>query len=111
MTKRMRLRRRQFLAASGIALAQTAIAGRATRAASAPPAPPGPQIAPPAPPAAQGVAHKPGVAPGYILSGRGENLSNPYFHPLGGPSNEPPHRPPPAHGKGVDEDDQGENQQ
>ena len=94
MTERLRLRRRQFLAASGIALAHSAIAGRAACVAAAQPAAKG----------------KPGVAPGYITSGRGENLSNPYFNPLGGPSSERGPVPPPRQGKGVNEDNQGENQ-
>ena len=106
------MRRRQFLVGTGVVFAHTTIAGRASRAASAaPPAPPTPPIAPPAQPAPIGINPKPGVAPGYIVSGRGENLSNPYFHPLGAPSNKRTPAPPATHGKGVNEDDQGENQQ
>src|SRR5882724_8219680 len=112
MPKRTHIPRRHFLVGSGVVLAHTAIAGRTARAASAaPPAPPTPPIAPPGRSAPIGINPKPGVAPGYIVSGRGENLSNPYFHPLGGPSNKRTPKPPATHGKGVNEDDQGENQQ
>lgn len=114
MTTKPRLQRRQFLVASGVALAQTVIAGRASRAAppSKPAAPPNPPVPVPKPAAPPGLAiKKPGVAPGYIVSGRGEDLSNPYFHPLGGRSNQPRPIPAEAHGKGVNENDQGENQQ
>jgi|SRR4029077_4238687 hypothetical protein len=107
-----RMRRRQFLVGTGVALAQTAMVGRSTRAGpSAPPAPPDPPIAPPKRPAPNVVQPKPGAAPGYIVSGRGQDLSNPYFRPLGGPSNKRTPTPPDKHGKGVNEDDQGENQQ
>ena len=107
------MRRRQFLAGTGVALAQTAIVGRSTRAgSSAPPPPPNPSVAAPAKqPPANVLQSKPGAAPGYIISGRGQDLSNPYFHPLGGPSNKRTPTPPDKHGKGVNEDDQGENQQ
>src|SRR5690348_11753617 len=111
MSKPTRIRRRQFLVGTGVALAQTAITGRTTPAASlSPAAPPVQTIAPPLS-RASGVASKIGVAPGYIISGRGENESNPYFHPLGAPSHERRPIPPPRRGKGVNEDDQGENQQ
>jgi|SRR5262249_4503864 len=104
MTKRTRIRRRQFLAASGMALAHTAIAGRVTSAAPAePPAPPDPPIPPRRPLTPPGLAHKPGAAPGYIISGRGEDLLNPYFHPVGEPSNQTSGRPLPASGNGVGE--------
>jgi hypothetical protein len=46
-----------------------------------------------------------GVAPGYIVSGRGEHSSNPYFLPQGKPSTKHLPRPQAAHGKGVMEDD------
>jgi hypothetical protein len=45
------------------------------------------------------------VAPGYIISGRGEHSSNPYFVPQGKPANKHPPRPHPVHGKGVMEED------
>jgi hypothetical protein len=107
-----RMRRRQFLVGTGVVLAQTAIARRSTQAgSSAPPPPPNPLVAPTKQPAANVVQSKHGAAPGYIISGRGQDLSNPYFHPLGGPSNKRTPTPPDKHGKGVNEDDQGENQQ
>ena len=46
-----------------------------------------------------------GVAPGYIVSGRGEHSSNPYFLPQGKPSTKHMPRPQAAHGKGVMEED------
>jgi hypothetical protein len=108
MTKRTHVRRRQFLVGTGLALAQTAIAGRSTRAAPPePPAPPALPVAPPKPPATNGVHPKPGAAPGYIVSGRGEDLSNPYFQPQGGPSNKRIPTPKAVHGTGVNENDQG----
>jgi hypothetical protein len=103
------MRRRQFLVGTGVALA---IAGRASPAASAKPsAPPGLSVAPPKQPAASAIEPKPGAAPGYIISGRGQDLSNPYFRPQGQPSNGKRPKPPAATGRAVDENDQGENQQ
>jgi hypothetical protein len=46
-----------------------------------------------------------GVAPGYIVSGRGEHSSNPYFLPQGKPSTKHMPRPQAFHGKGVMEED------
>ena len=93
MSKRTPLARRQFLFASGIMLAQTALATDPARA----------QLA------AEGATtrrlSKVGVAPGYIVSGRGEHSSNPYFVPQGKPSNKHMPRPRPVHGKGVMEED------
>ena len=84
--------RRQFLAATGVTLA----AALATNPARA-------QLA------GQGVTtrlpSKVGVAPGYIVSGRGEHLSNPFFVPQGKPSNKHMPRPQAVHGKGVMEED------
>jgi hypothetical protein len=84
--------RRQFLAATGVTLA-AALAANPTRA----------QLA------GQGVTtrlpSKVGVAPGYIVSGRGEHLSNPFFVPQGKPSNQHMPRPQAVHGKGVMEED------
>ncbi len=84
--------RRQFLAATGVTLA-TALATNPARA----------QLA------AQGATtrrlSKVGVAPGYIVSGRGEHSSNPYFLPQGKPSTKHMPRPQAAHGKGVMEED------
>lgn len=112
MTRTTGIRRRNFLVGSGIVAAHTTLAGRATHAAeSAPPAPPAPPVPPPpAPSATQSLSPKPGVAPGYIISGRGEDLRNPYFHPLGGPSPMPRPTPPPVNGSGANENDQGQNQ-
>ncbi len=84
--------RRQFLAATGVTLA-TALATNPARA----------QLA------EQGATtrrlSKVGVAPGYIVSGRGEHSSNPYFLPQGKPSTKHMPRPQAAHGKGVMEED------
>jgi hypothetical protein len=46
-----------------------------------------------------------GVAPGYIVSGRGEHSSNPFFVPQGKSSNKHMPRPTAVHGKGVMEED------
>ncbi|HYZ41125.1 MAG TPA: hypothetical protein VE687_10945, partial [Stellaceae bacterium] len=46
-----------------------------------------------------------GVAPGYIVSGRGEHSSNPFFVPQGKPSNKHMPTPRAVHGKGVMEED------
>jgi len=93
MSKRTALPRRQFLVATGLLLAQTALATDPARA----------QLA------AQGATtrrlSKVGVAPGYIVSGRGEHSSNPYFMPQGKPSNKHMPRPNAVHGKGVMEED------
>jgi hypothetical protein len=89
MTERTR---RQFLASTGITLA----AALATNPARA-------QLV------NQAVTTRPlsklGVAPGYIVSGRGEHSSNPYFLPQGKPSTKHMPRPQAAHGKGVMEED------
>ncbi len=84
--------RRQFLAATGVTLA-AALATNPARAQLAG------QLATTRP------LHKVGVAPGYIVSGRGEHSTNPYFVPQGKPSNK--RLPPPraVHGKGVMEED------
>jgi hypothetical protein len=93
VSKPTRLPRRRFLVATGVVLAQAALATDPARA----------QLA------AQGATtrrlSKVGVAPGYIVSGRGEHPSNPYFVPQGKPSNKHLPRPSPVHGKGVMEDD------
>jgi hypothetical protein len=105
------MRRRQFLVGTGVALAQTAIVRRSTQAgSSAPPPPPDPPVAPAKQPAANVVQSKNGAAPGYIISGRGQDLSNPYFRPQGGPSNKARPTPRDANGQGVNENDQGQNQ-
>lgn len=92
MIKHTRLPRRRFLAASGVVLAQAALANS-----------PRAQFA--APGTTSRLPSKVGVAPGYIVSGRGENLSNPYFVPQGKPSNKHMRTPRPVHGKGVMEED------
>jgi len=84
--------RRQFLAATGVTLA-TALATNPARA----------QLA--AQEATTRRLSKVGVAPGYIVSGRGEHSSNPYFLPQGKPSTKHMPRPQAAHGKGVMEED------
>jgi len=84
--------RRQFLAATGVTLA-TALATNPARA----------QLAPQE--ATTRRLSKVGVAPGYIVSGRGEHSSNPYFLPQGKPSTKHMPRPQAAHGKGVMEED------
>jgi hypothetical protein len=93
MSTRTRLARRRFLFASGLLVAQAALAADPARA----------QLA--AGGATTRRLSKVGVAPGYIVSGRGEHLSNPYFVPQGKPSNKHKPRPQPAHGKGVMEED------
>lgn len=84
--------RRQFLASTGITLA----AALATNPARA-------QLV------NQAVTtrhpSKLGVAPGYIVSGRGEHSSNPYFLPQGKPSTKHMPRPQAVHGKSVMEED------
>ena len=84
--------RRQFLAATGVTLA----AALATNPARA-------QLA--GERATSRLTSKVGVAPGYIVSGRGEHSSNPYFLPQGKPSTKHMPRPQAAHGKGVMEED------
>jgi hypothetical protein len=112
MPKISGLGRRNFLVGTGVVFAHTAISGRASRAASAKPSePPGLSVAPPKQPGASIIEPKPGAAPGYIISGRGQDLSNPYFRPQGKPSNQARPKPSAATGRGVNENDQGENQQ
>jgi hypothetical protein len=82
--------RRQFLAATGVTLA-AALATNPARAQLA-----GATTRP---------AYKVGVAPGYIVSGRGEHSANPFFVPQGKASNKRMPRPQAVHGKGVMEED------
>jgi hypothetical protein len=89
MTERTR---RQFLSATGVTLA-AALATTAARAQLA-----GQRVPTRLP-------SKVGVAPGYIVSGRGEHSSNPFFVPQGKPSNKHMPRPHAVHGKGVMEED------
>ena len=84
--------RRQFLAATGVTLAG-ALATNAARAQLV-----GQRIT-------NRLPSKLGVAPGYIVSGRGEHSSNPFFVPQGKPSNKHMPRPQAIHGKGVMEED------
>jgi hypothetical protein len=84
--------RRQFLTATGVTLAG-ALATNAARAQLV-----GQRITTRLP-------SKLGVAPGYIVSGRGEHSSNPFFVPQGKPSNKHMPRPHAVHGKGAMEED------
>ena len=86
------LPRRKFLVATGVTLAAALVMNPARA-----------QLA------GQGATTRPpykvGVAPGYIISGRGEHPSNPYFVPQGKPTNQRLPRPQAVHGKGVMEED------
>jgi len=84
--------RRQFLAATGVTLA-AALATNPARAQLA-----GQRVT-------TRLLSKVGVAPGYIVSGRGEHSSNPFFVPQGKPSNKQMPRAHAVHGKGVMEED------
>ena len=84
--------RRQFLAATGVTLAG-ALATNVARAQLV-----GQRITTRLP-------SKLGVAPGYIVAGRGEHSSNPFFVPQGKPFNKHMPRPQAIHGKGVMEED------
>jgi hypothetical protein len=90
MIKSTALPRRRFLAVTGVVLAQAALATDPARA----------QLVP--------TARRPskvGIAPGYIVSGRGEHSANPFFVPQGKPSNKHMPTPHPVHGSGVMEED------
>ena len=91
MTTPAQLPRRHFLVATGVTFA-AALAMYPARA----------QLV--GQPATTRPPYKVGVAPGYIVSGRGEHPSNPYFVPQGKPSNRHLPRPPAVHGKGVVEE-------
>ena len=93
MSRPTSLPRRRFLAVTGVVLTQAALATDPARAQLV-------QGTPVRRPS------KVGVAPGYIVSGRGEHSSNPYFVPQGKPVNH--HMPPPrpVHGKGIIEEDE-----
>ena len=84
--------RRQFIAATGVTLA----AALATNPARAQLAGERSMSRPP---------FKVGVAPAYIVSGRGEHSTNPFFVPQGKPSNKHLPRPQAVHGKGLIEED------
>lgn len=92
MSEPTQLPRRRFLAATGVTLA-AALATNPTRAQLA-----GQWVTTRLP-------AKVGVAPGYIICGRGEHSSNPHFVPQGKPTNKHPPIPRPVHGKGVMEED------
>ena len=92
MTTDARLLRRHFLVATGVTVA-AALAINPARA----------QLV--GQPSTTRRPYKVGVATGYIVSGRGENPSNPFFVPQGKPSNQRLPRPPAVHGKGVVEED------
>jgi len=92
MTTRAQLPRRHFLVATGVTLA-AALAINPARA----------QLV--GQPSTTRPPYKVGVAPGYIVSGRGEHPSNPFFVPQGKPFHQRLPRPPAVHGKGVDEED------
>jgi hypothetical protein len=93
MSRHESLPRRRFLVATGVVLAQAALGTDPARA----------QLA--APGATSRLPSKVGVAPGYIISGRGEHLSNPYFVPQGKPSDKRMPTPRAVQGKGVMEED------
>ena len=92
MTTRTQLPRRHFLVATGVTLtaalamnpARTLLAGQAVTTR---------------------LPNKVGVAPGYIISGRGEHSGNPYFVPQGTPTNRRLPPPQAVHGKGIVEED------
>ena len=92
MTIRTWIKRRQFLVGTGAALTQAVFPRGPSRADQAPRV------------VTKTVQPKPGIAPGYIISGRGEHSHNPYFQPQGGPSYKRVPTPPAVHGTGVDED-------
>ena len=91
MSKHAALPRRQFLVATGVTLAAVLVMNPARA-----------QLI--GQPSTTRAPYKVGVAPGYIVSGRGEHPSNPFFVPQGKPSNQHLPRPPAVHGKGVVEE-------
>ena len=93
MSKHTGFPRRRFLVATGVVLAQAALAMDPARAQLVAQATTTRRLS------------KVGVAPGYIVSGRGEHETNPYFLPQGKPSNKHMPHPRPVHGKGVMEED------
>ena len=92
VSKPTQLPRRRFLAVTGVTLA-AALATNSARSQLA-----GQWVT-------ARLTGKVGVAPGYIISGRGEHSSNPYFVPQGKPANTHPPRQRAVHGKGVMEED------
>ena len=100
MTKNTRFPRRHFLIGTGVVLAQSALAGNPARAQLA-----GQQAITRVPSKVGMAPGYSGVAPGYIISGRGEHSSNPYFQPQGKPSNKRMVTPRAMHGKGIMEED------
>ena len=86
MVKSAGLPRRRFLAVTGVVLGQAALGTDPARA----------QLVP--------TARRPskvGIAPGYIVSGRGEHSANPFFVPQGKASNKHLPTPHPVHGRGI----------
>ncbi len=92
MTTRTQLPRRHILVATGVTLA-AALAMNPARALLAGEA------------ATTRSPYKVGVAPGYIIAGRGEHSANPYFVPQGKATNRRLPPPQAVHGKGVVEED------
>jgi hypothetical protein len=92
MSKHPPLPRRQFLMATGVTLAAALTMNPARAQLIGQPS----TTRPP---------YKVGVAPGYIVSGRGEHLSNPFFVPQGKPSSKRMPTPRAVHGEGVMKED------
>jgi hypothetical protein len=92
MSKHTTLPRRQFLVTTGVTLA-AALAINPARA----------QLI--GQPSMTRPPFKVGVAPGYIVSGRGEHSSNPFFVPQGKPSSKRMPTPRAVHGKGIIKED------
>jgi hypothetical protein len=111
MSKKSRMQRRQFLAASGMVLAQAAMLAGASRAQPLQPAAPPTTGLPltPSPSPLTGALPRPnpgpkiGVSPMYNTTGSGQNPYNPHFLPQGGPSNRRLPTPRAVSGEGVKE--------
>ena len=109
MSKRIRIRRRQFLVASGVVLAQAAISKGALPAQPLRPAAPPVLGLPltPSPTPVTGTPPRPnrgpkiGVSPMYNTSGHGQNPRNPFFAPQGGPSTRQLRTPPTVSGEAI----------
>jgi hypothetical protein len=107
MSKKSRMQRRQFLAASGMVLAQAAMLAGVSQAQPAPPTT-GLPLTPSFPPLTGALPRpnpgpKIGVSPMYNTIGGGQNPYNPHFLPQGGPSNRRLPTPPAVFGEGVRE--------
>jgi hypothetical protein len=92
MSKHAPLPRRKFLVATGVTLAAALVMNPARAQLNGQPS----TTRPP---------YKVGVAPGYIVSGRGEHPSNPFFVPQGKPSSKRMPMPRAVNGKGITKDD------